>query len=102
VTRSPLRVTLLAALAVALLAYGGASLVRVGQMLRDVERLEQEIGRLRARQQELGTDVRRLRTDPDAIEQAARELLGLVRPGEKILKLPPSPAPGLAPRPGGG
>jgi cell division protein FtsB len=34
--------------------------------------------------------VTRLRTDPDYIEQVAREDLGLVKPGEKVLKLPPS------------
>jgi cell division protein FtsB len=102
VTGYPLRVALLGAIAAALLAYGGSGLLRVWHMHREVEDLEQEIGRLRARQQDLGTDIRRLRSDPDAIEQAARELLGLVKPGEKVLKLPPSPAPGLAPRPGGG
>ena len=32
----------------------------------------------------------RLRTDPDSIEQIAREELGLVKPGERVLKLPPS------------
>ena len=34
--------------------------------------------------------VTRLRSDPDFIEQVAREDLGLVKPGEKVLKLPPS------------
>jgi len=34
--------------------------------------------------------VTRLRSDPDSIEQIAREELGLIRPGERILKLPPS------------
>jgi cell division protein FtsB len=102
VTAGSVRLTLLGAVAVALLAYGGSSAVRVWQMHREVEGLAQDIGRLRARQQELGADIRRLRTDPDAIEQAARELLGLVKPGERVLKLPPSPPPGPAPRAGGG
>jgi len=35
--------------------------------------------------------VNRLRTDPDFIEQVAREDLGLVKPGERVLKLPLSP-----------
>jgi hypothetical protein len=47
-------------------------------------RLCAEAGRLTA-------TVNRLRTDPDFIEQVAREDLGLVKPGERILKLPPSP-----------
>ena len=88
----------------AILAYGGSSLVRVWQMHREADALEREIGELRERQQALGADIGRLRSDPDAIEQAARELLGLVKPGEKILKLRPSPptAPGSSARPGGG
>jgi cell division protein FtsB len=97
-------VSLIAAgvVAAGLVAYGGSSLVRVFEMLREVGGLEQEIGRLRARRQELGREIQRLRTDPEAIEQAARELLGLVKPGDRVLKLPPAPAPGPTPRPGGG
>jgi len=104
VTGRRVRVALLGAAATVIVAYGGSSLVRVWQMLREAEGLETEIGRLRARQQDLGTEIGRLRNDPDAIEQAARELLGLVKPGEKVLKLPPSPAPAPGPptRPGGG
>ena len=100
--RRSLRVIVLAMVAVGLVVYGGSSLVRVWQMHRDVEGLEQEIGQLRARRQELGRDIERLRSDPDAIEQAARELLGLVKPGDKVLKLPPVPASGALTRPGGG
>ena len=33
----------------------------------------------------------RLRSDPESIEKVAREALGLVKPGERVLKLPPSP-----------
>ncbi|HVQ76850.1 MAG TPA: septum formation initiator family protein [Candidatus Binatia bacterium] len=91
-----------AMVAVGLVVYGGSSLMRVWQMHRDVEGIEQEIDRLRARRQELGRDIERLRSDPDAIEQAARELLGLVKPGDKVLKLPPVPASRALTRPGGG
>ena len=41
--------------------------------------------------------------DPDSIEKVAREALGFVKPGERVLKLPPSPRgplPGV-PLPGG-
>ena len=100
--RRSLRVVVVGMVAVGLVVYGSSSLVRVWQMYRDVEGLEQEIGRLRARQLELGRDIQRLRSDPDAIEQAARELLGLVKPGDKVLKLPPVPASGASTRPGGG
>jgi len=55
------------------------------------ESLEREIVTLRAETGRLTATVNRLRTDPDFIEQVAREDLGLVKPGERVLKLPPSP-----------
>jgi cell division protein DivIC len=101
VSRAALR-TALAAVAVLLVAYGGSSLWRMRQMRAEVDRLEGEIGRLRSEQRDLGGAIHRLRSDPEAIEQAARELLGLVKPGERVLKLPPSPAPPSSPAPGPG
>jgi cell division protein DivIC len=103
VRRGGLRAAVVGLVAIAVLAYGGSSLARVWQMRQDVERLEREISGLRAEQQEVRSIIDRLRSDPDAIEQAARELLGLVKPGEKVLKLPPSPsaAPVPGPRHGG-
>jgi cell division protein FtsB len=79
------------AVALLTLTYGGQSLARVWQMKRDVESLEREIVTLRAETGRLTAVVNRLRTDPDFIEQVAREDLGLVKPGERVLKLPPSP-----------
>lgn len=81
---------LMAVVAVALLAYGGSSLARVIQMKREVESLERDIATLREETGRLTKTIDRLRTDPEFIEQLARESLGLVKPGEKVLKLPPS------------
>lgn len=72
-------------------AYGGQSLHRVWQMHQEVEALEREIRALRAETDRLVQAVDRLRTDPEAVERLAREELGLVKPGEKVLKLPPTP-----------
>lgn len=87
------RSLLLAAFALAtllVLGYGGQSLARVWQMKHEVESLEREVGTLRAETGRLSELVSRLRTDPDYIERVAREDLGLVKPGERVLKLPPS------------
>lgn len=84
-------VTALAVAALAILGYGGQSLARVWHMKREVETLEREIAGLRADTAELSAAVARLRSDPDSIEKVAREQLGLVKPGERVLKLPPSP-----------
>ncbi len=83
-------VAALALSALAILAFGGQSLTRVWQMKREVDGLEREIARLRAETIELEASVDRLRSDPDSIEKVAREALGLVKPGERVLKLPPS------------
>jgi cell division protein FtsB len=80
----------LAAATLLTLTYGGQSLARVWQMKHEVESLEREIVTLRAEAGRLTATVNRLRTDPDFIEQVAREDLGLVKPGERVLKLAPS------------
>jgi cell division protein FtsB len=81
---------LMAVAAVALLAYGGSSLARVMQMKREVDNLERDIATLREETGRLTKTIDRLRSDPEYIEQLARESLGLVKPGDKVLKLPPS------------
>jgi len=80
----------LAVAALAIVAYGGESLRRVWQMTREVKSLEREIAVLRADTAQLSADVTRLRSDPESIEKDARERLGFVKPGERVLKLPPS------------
>jgi cell division protein FtsB len=77
-------------LTVAVLGVGGQSLARVWQMTRDVDRLERELVTLRAETEQLSQAVSRLQSDPVTIERMAREALGLVKPGERVLVLPPS------------
>jgi len=90
VIRRALRAGTLAVVALAILGFGGQSLGRLWNMKREVDGLEREIVALRAETDRLSASVARLRTDPDSIEQIAREELGLVKPGERVLKLPPS------------
>jgi cell division protein FtsB len=81
----------LALAALAILGFGGQSLARAWRTMRDVESFERDIAVLRSETAALSATVGRLRSDPDTIERAARERLGLVKPGERVLKLPPSP-----------
>ena len=90
-SRRALVLTAFGAAALLMLTYGGQSLARVWQMKHEVESLEREIVTLRAETGRLTALVSRLRSDPELIEQVAREDLGLVKPGERVLKLPPSP-----------
>ena len=90
-TRPRLAVLAMGVAAVLVVGFGGQSLARVWQMKREVETLEREIGQLRTEANRLTADIDKLRSDPDSIERVARESLGLVKPGERVLKLPPSP-----------
>jgi cell division protein FtsB len=80
----------LAVAALCIMAYGAQSLTRVLQIRRDVQGLERQIAALRSETAELRATVAKLRSDPDAIEKLAREVLGFVKPGDRVLKLPPS------------
>jgi cell division protein FtsB len=70
---------------------GNRSLLRLYQMHRDRATLEREIEQLTTTNAALAEEVRSLRTDPARAEAIAREDLGLVKPGDRVLKLPPSP-----------
>ena len=63
---------------------------------RQIQALTAEIENLRRENLQLGQTVKDLRSDPDAIEEVARERLRLGRPGEVIITLseePPAPSP---------
>jgi cell division protein FtsB len=76
--------------ALGILGYGAQSLTRVWQIRHEVLSLEREIAALRVETARLQATVIQLRSDPDTIEKLARERLGFVKPGERVLKLPPS------------
>lgn len=52
---------------------------------REYGALEASIAKLRMENQDLLEQVRRLKEDPAAIEDAARRELGLIRPGETLV-----------------
>ena len=80
--------------------YAGAVLALLGLSLADPSglrkalrneaeglRLEQENASLEARVAQLRREVKALQGDPAALERAAREDLGYVKPGEIVYKL---------------
>jgi cell division protein FtsB len=60
---------------------------RYAKLKRDVQTLEERNARLAADNLRLKREVQRVRTEPAAIERAARESLGLVRQGEIVFNL---------------
>ncbi len=60
-------------------------------------RLETRIASLARERVERTRAVLRLRSEPRAIERLARGKLGMVRPGEIVVRLEPSPAVGAPP-----
>lgn len=83
---------------VALVALLGASALDPDGLRRwleldgEVRRVEQENRDLERENARMRREVRALTGDPAALERAAREDLGYVRPGEIILKLDEEPS----------
>lgn len=80
----------LVVLTVGLAVYGGNQVLRVTQMRTELETMEREIVTLRSKADQLTRTVQQLRTDSDAMEKLAREQLGYVRPGEQVIRFPPT------------
>lgn len=60
---------------------------RYARLKRDLHALEERNAKLTAENARLKREVQRVRTEPAALERAARENLGLVRPGEIVFNL---------------
>jgi cell division protein FtsB len=70
--------------------YGGNQVLRVTQLRQELETMEREIVTLRTRAEELTHTIEQLRNDSAAMEKLAREEFGYVRPGETVIKFPPT------------
>ena len=63
---------------------GDKGLLAMIKARKDYRSLEQSLTDARASNATLREQARRLREDPDAIEDIARRELGLIKPGEKL------------------
>jgi len=68
-----------------------AGLRRYLALEAEVRRMQAENSRLASENAALSREVRALRSDPAALERAAREELRFVRPGERVYLLEPEP-----------
>lgn len=65
-------------------AYGPSGLARAMRMQDELERLEQQNEELKQKNHALKRQVESLRKDRDAVEQVARDELGLLRPDDVV------------------
>jgi cell division protein FtsB len=96
-SRSGRRVATAAAILIAgLLGYhavfGANGISAYEQKRHQHQVLQQEIGTLQQENSRLQDQVQRLKSDPKAIEQAARNLLGYAKPGEVLYAIPAAPS----------
>lgn len=63
---------------------GDKGLLAMIQARQEFRALEQSLAEVRAENTRLRDEARRLREDPQAVEDLARRELGLMKPGEKL------------------
>ena len=77
--------------------FGAHGFIAMRRKEGEIERVRKDLDRLNKENAELGEQVKALKTDPKLIEKIAREDLQRARPGEIIIRIPPSPQPAGAP-----
>lgn len=82
----PLAVLTLAAIAVPVLMLSPTGLPRLRNLEDERRRANEEISRLSSQINGLRAEVARIKTDPAAVERAARDELGLVRATEVVFQ----------------
>ncbi len=70
--------------------FGERGLLRIYEMKREKQRIEQRVGELRIENQKLATTVEALHSDRHQLERIARKDLGLVQPNEVIYQFAPA------------
>lgn len=70
--------------------FGERGLLRIYEMKREKQRIDQSVSELSAENQKLRLSIEGLRSDRHHLERIARKELGLVRPNEIIYQFPPS------------
>ena len=74
--------------------FGAHGFIAMRRTQGEIEKVRRDIDRLNKENVELGEQVKALKTDPKLIEKIAREDLQRARPGEVIIRIPPSQQPG--------
>jgi len=70
--------------------FGTHGFLAMRRTRNEIQKVQAELDRLNKENAQLQQEVQDLKTDPRTIERIAREELGQARPGEIIIKIPPS------------
>jgi cell division protein FtsB len=70
--------------------FGPHGYIAMRRTQNEIDRVRKDLDRLNKENVELGDQVRALKTDPRLIEKIAREDLLRAKPGEIIIRIPPS------------
>jgi cell division protein FtsL len=70
--------------------FGAHGFIAMRRTQNEIEKVKKEIDRLNSENAQLGEQVKALKTDPRLIEKIAREELQHAKPGEIIIRIPPS------------
>jgi cell division protein FtsB len=70
--------------------FGTHGFLAMRRTRNEIQKVQTDLDRLNKENVQLQQEVQDLKTDPHAIERIAREELGQARPGEIIIKIPPS------------
>jgi cell division protein FtsB len=73
--------------------FGAHGFIAMRRTQNEIEKVQRDLERLNRENAELGDQVKALRSDPRTIEKIAREDLQRARPGEIIIRIPPTQAP---------
>lgn len=71
--------------------FGAHGFMAMHRTENDLDRVNKDIHRLNLENQQLGEQVKALKSDPRLIEKIAREDLQRARPGEVIIRIPQLP-----------
>jgi cell division protein FtsB len=73
--------------------FGDNGVLALRRLRGEVDLLVREVRTLEVQNERLSRAISELQDDPGVIERIAREELGLVRPGERVLRFPRSARP---------
>ncbi len=82
----PICILTLAIVAVPLMFFSRSGLPRLNNLREERREAEREVSRLAQQIRELRVQVARIKSDPSAVEQVARDQLGLVRQTELVFQ----------------